>query len=174
MELVARFTTRIVQSGYLRYYVALVLAATVGLVGYTLFRFHGLRFSLAITEIRSYELIMGFIILGATWSAARATSRLAAVASLGVVGFGVSILFIFFEAPDLAMTQISIETLTVVLLVLILYRLPRFSSFTSRATHIRDSIIALVSRATHIRDSIIALVSGALMTLSQDEDTETS
>ena len=41
------------------------------------------------------------------------------------------------------MTQISIETLTIVLLVLILYRLPHFSTFALPRTRFRDRIIAL-------------------------------
>jgi multicomponent Na+:H+ antiporter subunit A len=62
-----------------------------------------------------------------------------------VVGYGVALLFVFFGAPDLAMTQFSIETLTVILLVLILSRLPRFQTFTSKRTRNRDMIVALTA-----------------------------
>ena len=37
-----------------------------------------------------------------------------------LVGFGVALMFLFFGAPDLAMTQFLVETLTVILLVLVL------------------------------------------------------
>ena len=39
---------------------------------------------------------------------------MAAVLSLGVVGYGVATTFLMFGAPDLAMTQFSVETLTVI------------------------------------------------------------
>lgn len=69
-------------------------------------------------------------------------SRLAAVLALATVGYGVSLLYIMFGAPDLAMTQFSIETLTVVLFVLVIYRLPRFATLTNRAARLRDALIA--------------------------------
>jgi multicomponent Na+:H+ antiporter subunit A len=52
-----------------------------------------------------------------------------------------------FGAPDLAMTQFSIETLTVILFVLVLYRLPRFSNLTSRRERTRDALVALTAGA---------------------------
>jgi multicomponent Na+:H+ antiporter subunit A len=54
-----------------------------------------------------------------------ASQPLAAVAALGAVGFGVSLLFLLYSAPDLALTQLVVEVLTVVLLVFVLRRLPR-------------------------------------------------
>ena len=51
--------------------------------------------------------------------AALAKSTMAAVLSLGVVGYGVATTFLLFGAPDLAMTQFSVETLTVLIYVLV-------------------------------------------------------
>ena len=65
------------------------------------------------------------IIAGAI-SAARAKSTMNAVLSLGVSGYGMALTFLFFGAPDLAMTQFSVETLTAVIFVLGLLSLPRF------------------------------------------------
>jgi multicomponent Na+:H+ antiporter subunit A len=53
---------------------------------------------------------------------------MAAVTALGVIGFADAVYFILFSAPDLAMTQFSIETLSVVLIALIIGRLPTYSS----------------------------------------------
>lgn len=47
---------------------------------------------------------------------------LAAVISLGAVGFSVAIMFIFVQAPDLAIVQIVVEVLTVVIFVAIIMR----------------------------------------------------
>jgi multicomponent Na+:H+ antiporter subunit A len=54
-------------------------------------------------------------------------------------------LFVLYGAPDLAMTQLAVETLTVIILALTLYHLPRFSRLTSSAGRARDAIVALVA-----------------------------
>ena len=57
-----------------------------------------------------------------------ARRRFAAVLLLGAVGYGVALLFVLAGAPDLALTQFLVETLSVVLFVLVLRHLPdRFS-----------------------------------------------
>jgi multicomponent Na+:H+ antiporter subunit A len=53
------------------------------------------------------------------------------------------LLFVFFGAPDLALTQFAIETLTVILFVLVIYRLPRFAVLSSPAVRRRDALVAL-------------------------------
>ena len=82
------------------------------------------------------------MIFAATVATVKAKTRLAAVATLGVVGFGISLLFVIFGAPDLAMTQFVIETLTVILLILVLYHLPPFEELSSKPTRFRDVLIA--------------------------------
>ena len=52
----------------------------------------------------------------------RVNSRIGAIVSLGVVGVTVTLFFVFFSAPDLALTQLLIEVLTVILLVLVFFR----------------------------------------------------
>ena len=49
---------------------------------------------------------------------------------LGAVGYGVAVMFVLQGGPDLALTQFLVETLTLVLFVFVLRRLP--SSFTPR------------------------------------------
>jgi multicomponent Na+:H+ antiporter subunit A len=70
-------------------------------------------------------------------------SRLAAVAALGMVGYSVGLIFVLFSAPDLAMTQFMIETLTVILFVLVFYHLPRFTALSTRTELVRDAVTAL-------------------------------
>ena len=52
-------------------------------------------------------------------AATLARSTLAAVLALGAVGYGVAVIFLMFGAPDLAMTQFPVETLTVLIFVLV-------------------------------------------------------
>ncbi len=51
--------------------------------------------------------------------------RIAAVAALGLVGFALALLYAVIGAPDLVITQVLVETLTVALIVLVFRRLPR-------------------------------------------------
>ncbi|MEX1177175.1 MAG: hydrogen gas-evolving membrane-bound hydrogenase subunit E [Nitriliruptor sp.] len=64
------------------------------------------------------------LLLGAAGSAIVARGRLAAIAALGLTGFVVATWFVLLGAPDLALTQLLIETLTVGLVVLVFRRLP--------------------------------------------------
>lgn len=56
----------------------------------------------------------------------RARSRLTAIVSLGIQGFAVALLFMLLGAPDLSFTQFMIETLSVVILALVMTRLRLF------------------------------------------------
>ncbi|MFZ8917261.1 MAG: hydrogen gas-evolving membrane-bound hydrogenase subunit E [Ilumatobacteraceae bacterium] len=51
--------------------------------------------------------------------------RFVSAAMLGVVGFGVAVLFALHGAPDLALTQLLVETLTLVVFLLVLRQMPR-------------------------------------------------
>jgi len=51
--------------------------------------------------------------------------RLHALLLLGVVGLLVSLAFVHFSAPDLALTQLSVEVVTTILMLLVLYFLPQ-------------------------------------------------
>jgi multicomponent Na+:H+ antiporter subunit A len=62
---------------------------------------------------------------------------------MGVVGYGMAMLFSFFGAPDLAMTQLVIETLTVILLALAFYHLPTFRHGSTVRTRSIDLAIAV-------------------------------
>ncbi len=65
-------------------------------------------------------ILLGLSILGV----AQARSRLGAVANLGLAGFLVAGWFVLIGAPDLALTQLLVETLTVALVVVVFRRLP--------------------------------------------------
>jgi multicomponent Na+:H+ antiporter subunit A len=53
----------------------------------------------------------------------RADDRLTAIVSLGIQGFAVAVIFLLFGAPDLSFTQFMVETLSVVILTLVMTRL---------------------------------------------------
>jgi multicomponent K+:H+ antiporter subunit A len=72
--------------------------------------------------------------------------RLLALLLLSVVGLVVALTFVKFSAPDLALTQLSVEVVTVVLLLLALYFLPgRTPVESSHARRGRDLMLALAA-----------------------------
>jgi multicomponent Na+:H+ antiporter subunit A len=70
------------------------------------------------------QVVVGLIILAAAVGATVLRNRLAAVLIVGVTGYGCGVIFIFHGAPDLALTQFLVETLTLVIFVLVLRVLP--------------------------------------------------
>lgn len=147
MNALARTQTSLLQSGKLHHYLFTVILTTVGLVGFTLFSRGGTYPLQGFQELRYYEIGLAVLILMGAIFAIRSNSRLAAVASLGVVGYGVALTFVFYGAPDLAMTQIMIETMTVILMVLIFYHLPNFARLTSRRARALDGLVAMLAGA---------------------------
>jgi multicomponent Na+:H+ antiporter subunit A len=118
---------------------------TVAAVALALSRLDTLDFAVRWSDWRFYEVGLAVLVLLATLTAVLSSSRLGAVAALGVVGYGIALLFILFGAPDLAMTQFLIETLMVILFVFVLYYLPRFANLSPPRARIRDAFVALVS-----------------------------
>ena len=146
IERFAQWQTPIVQNGKLRIYLLIITGTTIGLTAYTMLR-GGVSLptvSFFRADVKFYELGLGLLILAASIAAVRSNSRLGAVAALGVVGYGVALVFILFGAPDLALTQFLIETLTVILLVLVLYHLPRLKAITGKPARARDLIVSLL------------------------------
>jgi multicomponent Na+:H+ antiporter subunit A len=142
LQAVAEALAGYLQSGLLRRYLVIILVVGIALVGYAFVGRAGMPTFATQLDVRPHELAVAVMVVVAAVVAAAARSRLAAIAAIGVVGYGVALLFLFFGAPDLAMTQILIETLTVILFVLVLYHLPRFVPRSSRAIRIRDAIVA--------------------------------
>ncbi|MAN76402.1 MAG: Na(+)/H(+) antiporter subunit A [Rhizobiales bacterium] len=73
-----------------------------------------------------------------------ARTRLTAIVALGVQGFAVAVIFMLFGAPDLSFTQFMVETLTVIILALVMTRL-HLDEADSRdlETGLRDGMVSL-------------------------------
>jgi multicomponent K+:H+ antiporter subunit A len=99
------------------------------------------------------------LVAAALAAAAMHAKRLLALVLVGVVGLAVSLAFVRLSAPDLALTQLLIEIVTVVLLLLAMYFLPAESPpETSRTRLARDLVIAVAAGGA------VAALAWALMT----------
>jgi len=139
----ANFQTNLWQNGYLRVYILFIVLTTLGLAaGALLFNAQGLRLP-AFNPPRFYEALLIGIIIAGVVAVVRATSRLATIALLGTVGLSISLIYLLYSAPDLAMVQFTIETLTVILFVLVIYRLPKFTRIQGQPARWFDLFVAL-------------------------------
>ncbi|MGH9193304.1 MAG: hydrogen gas-evolving membrane-bound hydrogenase subunit E, partial [Acidimicrobiales bacterium] len=86
------------------------------------------------------------LLVSAALGAAIVRRRFSAAVFLGVAGYAMAGLFVLYGAPDLALTQVVVETLTTVVFVLVLRRLPeQFErQSTPRRRVVRLTIAALV------------------------------
>ena len=141
--LLGRMQTRVLQHGYLRVYLLTINLVVIVLVGIPLITRYDFSGRLPASELGLVEAVIAGLIAVAMIFVLFARSRLAAVVALGVVGYGIALIFVIYGAPDLAMTQFAIETLTVILMVLILYRLPPFATFSSRGQRTRDAVVSI-------------------------------
>ena len=119
----AAVSTGVFQNGSLPIYIAVILLTVLALSGAALLGapdvFDGIH--LADSPLQA---AVGALVLAAAAGVAFARRRFVAVLFLGGIGYGVAVLFLIQGAPDLALTQFLIETLTLVIFVLVLRHLP--------------------------------------------------
>ena len=142
---ISDWQTRMLQSGYLRFYIMFIILTTALMVGVTAQIFGVSVGPLAITDLRVYEMAIVGIMAFSALFAVLTRSRLGAVAALGSFGFTVALVFVLFSALDVGITQILVETLTVILLVLVLFRLPGFLGLSPWWVKLRDATVALAA-----------------------------
>ncbi|MGY1738329.1 Na+/H+ antiporter subunit A [Geodermatophilus sp. SYSU D00684] len=71
------------------------------------------------------QVLVGVVVLMAAAMAVRVRQRLSAALVVGVTGYGLAVFFVVAGAPDLALTQFLVETVTIVAFVLVLRKLPK-------------------------------------------------
>jgi multicomponent Na+:H+ antiporter subunit A len=142
LDAASRRVGPMLQSASLRTYVLVVAVTAVGLVTTALAMDRALPAPRRSTPVLFHEGVLAALIVAGALSATLARSNMAAVLSLGVVGYGVAVTYALLGAPDLAMTQFAVETLTVVIFVLVFAQLRGFGDLSSRAVKIRDALVA--------------------------------
>jgi multicomponent Na+:H+ antiporter subunit A len=145
LDTVSRRIGQPLQSASLRSYVLVVALTAIGLVGTTLAMDRALPIARRSTNVQFHEGVLAALIVAGALSAAFARSTMAAVLSLGVVGYGVAVMYALLGAPDLAMTQFAVETLTVVIFVLVFSKLRGFGDLSSRVVRSRDAFVAIAA-----------------------------
>jgi multicomponent Na+:H+ antiporter subunit A len=139
---------RAFHNGLLRTYATWILATTsaLTLAGYaatavSLPAFTGVQLAAPITLVLAVAVVAAIAV-------SVAPSHVAGVLTLSILGFMVAIFYILGAAPDLALTQLVVETLTLVIFLLVLDKLPAYYGGVDRWRGLRDAALSLVVGGT--------------------------
>ena len=142
LDAVSRAIGPALHSAPLRTYVMVIVATTVLVGGAALVVNPGLGSAVPRTSIAIHDIVIVVIIIAGAIAATLARSTMSAVLALGAVGYGVATIFLSFGAPDLAMTQFSVETLTVLIYVLVFRHFRELGALSPPLVRIRDALVA--------------------------------
>lgn len=161
-----RFTMT-VMTGWLRTYLNYMLFAFIVLVLGSLILTDSLNLKFEnLTSVTLVDFVLAAVILVTLIGIVFSKSRITSIILLGAMGYTISIFFVIARAPDLALTQLIIETISVVLYLLVFYHLPQFSNieekprffsvktFLSIGIGITITLVALSAYDTTFYDSI--------------------
>lgn len=123
--------TNYYMNGSVRTYLALILGAVfIGSFAF-MFKTNGFAIDFSdLAEVTILELVVVLAIIVAAIGTIFSNNNVAAILILGITGYGVTILFVLYRAPDLALTQLVIETITVTLFLLCFYHFPKLKKRT--------------------------------------------
>ncbi|APX92102.1 monovalent cation/H+ antiporter subunit A [Halomonas sp. 1513] len=141
---VSLWLTLKLENGSLQRYLALLLLTAVAMTGLGLAQVERLTGERGVQPLDGM-LVLGaaLMVFGAVGSALSHRWRLVSLLMLSVVGLSVALTFVRFSAPDLAMTQLSVEVVSMILLMLALFFLPqRPPPWVSTRRILRDLLVA--------------------------------
>ena len=132
------------ENASLQSYLAWMLTAALAAAGFQLMALEALPGGVALSPVDAVTAVAALLLMVATlatviWH----RRRLVALVMLSVVGLMVALAFARFSAPDLALTQLSVEMVTIILLMLSLFFLPRTTpAESSPLRRVRDIALA--------------------------------
>ncbi|NIQ96914.1 MAG: Na(+)/H(+) antiporter subunit A, partial [Desulfuromonadales bacterium] len=96
LNALARWQTRVLQNGRLRFYLLTIVITTVGLAAFTLATRSGFHLESHFAPLLPRDVVIAVMILAAALVTVRSGSRLIAIIAMGVVGFGVALVYVQF------------------------------------------------------------------------------
>ncbi len=140
----AGFLTGWIQNGRLSVYVRVTLGAAALLVLYAVFLSSGSFETATRIPAGLFDTTVVVLMSVSAVAAVFAHSRLSAILCLGGVGYSVALMFVAFGAPDLAITQLLVETLTVVLFSFVILKLPQIRVIARNRERRLDAFVAVI------------------------------
>ncbi len=140
--LLTKEQTKAIQHGYHRYYLMTVFVVASVLVWIQIWNADPVILELNFREMPLNLVAVVALIIAATFSAVVSHSRVVALIAMGVIGFGITIIFIAYSGVDLAITMILVETLMIILALAVLYHLPKYVKYSDTGARMRDALVA--------------------------------
>ncbi|WP_416397208.1 monovalent cation/H+ antiporter subunit A [Allohahella sp. A8] len=155
------------ENGSLQRYLGLLFLATLIMMGSVLINLVPLAGSREMLPLDGVAITAAVLLAASTlltvlWH----NQRLVALLMLSVVGLIVSIVFARFSAPDLAMTQLAVEVVTIILLILALFFLPQEMPRESTQSRVLRDIVLAVLSGTMIGGVCYALMTRPLTSIA--------
>ncbi|MDQ0270888.1 Na+/H+ antiporter subunit A [Cytobacillus purgationiresistens] len=131
-------------SGSIRNYLAYMFSFIIILLTATLFGKDAFAVNTEnVADIGPHEVILASMIAIASVAIMFTKTRITSIILTGTIGYLVSLFFVIFRAPDLALTQLVIETISVSLFLLCFYHLPKKLTDDPVSFKVRNAIIAV-------------------------------
>ena len=159
---------RFIDRGSMQFYAAVLLWVTLILLAQPLFQVVELSGNKPRLEF-DYVVVFGIIVLAicAVSTVLLHRQRLLSLLMISGVGLIVSLLFVRYSAPDLALTQLSVEVVTVVLLMLALYFLPHKSFKSSPPSRVVFDLLLAAAIGAVIASLAYAMMTNSVETILQ-------
>ncbi len=151
--------TGLTQRGSLTFYLLVILLVVVVLPGTALLPALGGSTTVFLAD-NGGQLVVSLAIVVAALLTVNARRRLKAVVLVGVTGYGTATLFLLHGAPDLALTQVLVETVSLVVFVLVMRRLPAYFS-DRRMTRIRYGAMGIGALVAVVVAGVMLVATGA-------------
>jgi len=124
LQVFAFRVTSFLHNGYLRVYLTIVFLCMSILTFFTFFYFEHIPPTHIMPNAPWFGWLIAIVMVIGAFALVINAPYLASLVFLGVIGLCSTLIFLLFSAPDVAMTQILVDVLTIVIVVLALYRLP--------------------------------------------------
>ncbi|WP_047981428.1 Na+/H+ antiporter subunit A [Ornithinibacillus contaminans] len=162
-------------TGSLKLYMSIILAVILLATFFVMYATDGFVLKTDnLADINLIDLAVVFIMVLAAIATIFVHNKLALIIITGIVGFGISILFVIFRAPDLALTQLVVETISMALFLLAYYHLPELRKIKDTAKTTTLNTILAVGIGTLITMVGIAAHSSNWFATISDYFVETS
>ncbi|WP_394231997.1 Na+/H+ antiporter subunit A [Niallia oryzisoli] len=120
-------------NGSIRSYLVYIFIFFIFILGSTLIGKNAFKLDTSnVSSIGIYEVVLAIFVVVGSISILFVKSRMTSIILLGAIGYTVSLFYVLFRAPDLALTQLVIETISVALFLVCFYHLPKLRKIETR------------------------------------------
>jgi len=153
LEQIYGLITNFYMTGFIRDYLVYIFGFMIIVVGGSIWLFDGISFDSSNDNPATlFEIAIMIVSVVSAVTVLFAKSRISSIVAVGALGYLVAFFFVLFRAPDLALTQLVVETVTTALFLLCFYHLPQLRKEISRIPF-------------KVTNAVIAIGSGVVITL---------